>query len=152
MKRITVTLLVLIFTAGLIVAPDADAGWLKKDKPKRTEKPDWMKKPHRFENMPTMSFHSGVLEQDGWTGWKLGETKLQFAEDCVIIADGAVDGVLDAGRPAIVMGPKVGDTIVAWSVRISHIEAPIQNTYDSEVSVEKSEANPYCGEIKNAPE
>lgn len=152
MKRITATLLALIFAFGLGVAPDADAGWRKKDKPKRTEKPEWMKKPHRYGDGPTMSFHSGVLQQDGWTGWKLGETKLQFAKDCVFTGDGAAEGVLDAGRRAFVMGPRVGDTIVAWSVRVGYIEAPIENSDDSNVSVEKSEANPHCGEIKDAPQ
>ncbi len=152
MKRITVAMLALVFAAGLALAPVADAGWFKKDKPKRTEKPEWMKKARRYDNMPTMSFHTGVLEQDGWTGWKLGETKLQFSKDCLITAEGSEEGFLDAGRQAFVMGTKAGDTIVAWSVRVSRIEASVQNSYDSNIKVQKSEANPNCGEIESAPQ
>ncbi len=152
MKRITVTLLMLVVAAGLFAGPDAHAGLFKKDKPKRTEKPAWMKQPHRYDNLPTMSFHSGVLEQDGWTGWKLGGTKLQLTKDCLISAEDSEEGFLDAGRRAFVMGPKVGDTIVAWSVRVSQIPAPIQNAYDGNTTVEKSTVNPNCGQIKNAPE
>ncbi len=152
MKRITISMLVLVFAAGLVAAPAADAGWFKKDKAKRTEKPDWMKKPQRYDQMPTMSFHAGTLQQDGWTGWKLGEVKLSFAKDCVITADGSDEGFLDAGRQAFVMGPRVGDTIVAWSVRVGQPPVPIQNTYDAAITVEKSTANPSCGQIVRAPQ
>jgi hypothetical protein len=152
MKRITITLLVLAFVAGAVATPDAEAGLFKKDKSKRTEKPDWMKKPHRYDNAPRMSFHSGVLQQDGWTGWKLGELKLQLAKDCFITSDGVETGTLDAGRQAFVMGPRVGDTIVAWSVRVNQQWVPESNTYDSNVELKKSEANPNCGEITRGPQ
>ena len=151
MKRITILTLALVFTLGVTVAPTADAGWLKKDKAKRTEKPEWMKKPQRYDEVPTMSFHSGVLQQDGWTGWKVGETKIQFAKDCLITSDGAETGSLDAGRKAIVMGPKFGDTILAWSVRVIKPEFTVGRTTSAGVQLQYSETNPNCGEVIQSP-
>ncbi len=152
MKRIMVTILASVITLGLVTATEAGAGWFKKSEAPRTEKPDWMKKPRRYENLPAMSFHSGVLQQEGWDGWKLGEVKLQLAQDCLITTAGAADGFLRAGRQATVMGPKVGDTIVAWSVRVTQESVPAPAVYDANLVLRKSEANPNCGEIVQAPQ
>ena len=146
MKRITVTILTLVIALGLVTASEAGTGWFKKSKAPRTEKPDWMKKARRYENLPAMSFHSGVLRQDGWTGWKLGELKLQLAQDCLITTEGADNGSLRAGRQATVMGPRVGDMIVAWSVRINQASVPAPAMHDANLVLRKSETNPNCGE------
>ncbi|MDX2474781.1 MAG: hypothetical protein QNL91_13860 [Candidatus Krumholzibacteria bacterium] len=152
MKRITVLLLALVMALGVVATPEASAGWFKKDKkPERTEKPDWMKKPQRYEG-PRMSFHSGVLQQDGQTGWKLGETSIQFAKDCLITTDGAEGGYLDAGREAIVMGPKFGDTILAWSIRVTQPDYTSGRNQNGDVQLIVSETNPNCGEIVEAPQ
>lgn len=150
MKRITIITLALVFVLGVVAVPSADAGWLKKDKAKRTEKPDWMKKPQRYEG-PTMSFHSGVLQQDGWTGWKLGETKIQFAKECLITADGVEGATLDAGREAVIMGPRFGDTILAWSVRVLKPSFAMGRSMNSDVKLQYSETNRDCGEVISAP-
>lgn len=152
MKRFTITLLVLVFVTGVVAVPVTEAGLFKRNKSERTEKPDWMKKPHRYDDLPRMSFHSGILQQDGWTGWKLGELKLQLAKDCFITTNGVETGALDAGRTAFVMGPQIGDTIVAWSVRVDQQWHAESNTYDSNVELKKSETNPNCGEIKRGPQ
>jgi hypothetical protein len=152
MKRITIIVLALAIASGAVTALDAEAGIFSKKKSKRTEKPEWMKKPQRYENMPAMSFHSGVLQQDGWTGWKLGELKLQFAKDCQITTAGTDEGYLDAGRQAFVMGPQVGDTIVAWNVRVSATTLATTDGHQPHVQAKKSESNPNCGEIVRAPQ
>ena len=152
MKRITVLLLALVMALGVVAAPEAGAGWFKKDKkPERTEKPDWMKKPQRYEG-PRMSFHSGVLQQDGPSGWKLGETSIQLTKDCLITVDGAEEGYLDAGRDAIVMGPKFGDTILAWSIRVTQPDYTSGRNQNGDVRLIVSETNPNCGEIVEAPQ
>ncbi len=150
MKRITVITLAMVFALGVVAAPSADAGWFNKKKSDRTEKPDWMKKPQRYDG-PTMSFHSGVLQQDGWTGWKLGETKIQFAKECLITSGGVAGGTLDAGRKAVVMGPRFGDTILAWSVRVEKPDFMMGRTPSSEVQLQYSETNSNCGEVISAP-
>ncbi len=150
MKRITILTLALAFTLGTVMAPEAGAGWLKKDGPKRTEKPEWMKKPQRYDG-PAMSFHSGILQQDGWSGWKLDEMKIQLAKDCLITTDGAEEGSLDAGRKAIVMGPRFGDTILAWSIRVTKPDFTIGRNVGSEVQLIYSDTNQDCGEIISAP-
>ncbi len=151
MKRITILMLALIFVLGTVAAPGADAGWLNKKKPKRTEKPEWMKQAQRYDKVPTMSFHSGVLQQDGISGWKLGETSIQFAKDCYISTDGVEGGSLDAGRDAVVMGPKFGDTILAWSVRVQKPSFTMGRTVSNEVQLQYSDTNPDCGEVIQAP-
>ncbi len=150
MKRFTILMLVTVFALGVVAAPGADAGWFKKDKEKRTEKPEWMKKPQRYEG-PVMDFHSGVLQQDGWTGWKLGEVKIQFTKDCRISTDGAEEGYLDAGREAIVMGPQFGDTIMAWSVRVVKPDFGQERRNGPDTQLQYSDVNPACGEVIKAP-
>lgn len=152
MKRMTVISLVLALAFGAVAAPKADAGWFRKDKSNRTEKPEWMKKARRYNELPAMSFHSGVLQQDGRTGWKLGESKLQFAADCLVTLDGAEGASPEAGRRAVVMGPHVGDTIVAWTVRIAAPTTNADTKYDSNVEIRSSVSNPNCGEIVRAPQ
>lgn len=151
MKRTMILMTALVLALGAVSAPDADAGWFNKDKAQRTEKPEWMKKAQRYNDLPTMSFHSGVLQQDGISGWKLGETNVQFAKDCRITTDGVEGASLDAGREAVVMGPKFGDTILAWSVRIQQPEFSVGHTTSSEVQLQYSETNPNCGEVIKAP-
>ena len=150
MKRTAMTTLALAFLIGVIAAPEAGAGWFDKKPPKRTEKPEWMKKPQRYEG-PVMSFHSGVLQQDGWSGWKLGETKIQFSKECLITTDGAEEGFLDAGRNAIVMGPKFGDTILAWGVRVTRPDFTLGPSVNSEVQLKASDTSSDCGEVISAP-
>ncbi len=150
MKRITVLALALVVALGVMNAPDAGAGWLNKKKPKRTEKPEWMAMPKHFDG-PKMAFHSGILQQDSFSGWKLGEMKIQFAKNCEITTDGVDRGYLDAGRKAVVMGPRIGDTILAWSVKVAQPDFMAGGRSTEEVELETSEADPNCGEIIRAP-
>ena len=152
MKRITVVLLALAVAAAAFVGPNATAGMFKKDKFKRTEKPEHLKKPRRFTDRPPMSFHAGELQQDNWTGWQLGELKLKFADDCLVTQNGAVVGRLTAGRQAVVMGNKVGDTIVAWTVQIRGRQPASLDYLGADIQEKKSVTNPNCGEILRAAE
>ncbi len=153
MKRTTMILLLLTGLGGA-VAPAATAGMFNrnKDKNERTEMPAWTQVPRRFDTMPTMSFHAGVLQQDGWSGWKLGELKLQLAPDCVIATDGVETGYLDAGRTAVVMGTRTGDTILAWSVSVKKPDYLVASAMDSNVQLKVSETNTHCGEVISAPQ
>jgi hypothetical protein len=151
MKRTIIAGLVLVLTAGVFAAPGVEAGLFKKSKSKRTEMPEWMQAPRRFDRAPTMAFVSGTLDQDGWTGWKIGETKLQFAEDCQISSEGAAISSLEAGTEVVVMGPRVGDTIVAWSVRVQKPDFSVGRKVDHETELIYSETNPNVGEIVKAP-
>jgi len=153
-KRITMSMLFLIGTVGALTAPMAEAGIFNrnKDKDQRTEMPAWTQVPRRFDNMPTMSFHAGVLQQDGWNGWKLGELKLQLSPDCVIATDGQDVGYLDAGRTAIVMGSRQGDTIVAWSVRVKKPEYLVGRANNPNLQLKVSDTNSHCAELVSGPQ
>ncbi len=152
MKRFTFLMLAAVFVIGATAAPQAGAGWFqKKEKPRRTEKPDWMKRPRRYEGTP-MAFHSGILQQDGRTGWKLGDTPIQFAPDCLIMTDGSDEGYLDSGRQAIIMGPMIGETIMAWNVRVVQPEF-MQKAPDLKgIRLKPSSVNPKVGEMTRAPQ
>ena len=50
-----------------------------------------------------------------------------------------------------VMGPKIGDTILAWSVRVTKPEFTMGRTVDSEVQLQYSNTNSRCGEVIHAP-
>ncbi len=152
MKRITVILLALVVAVGAVVGPSATAGMFKKDKPKRTEKPEHMKKPRRFDDGPRMSFHAGELQQGFGNGWQLGDLTLQLAADCLITTNGDEVGALSAGRQAVVMGSRIGDTIVARSVQVRGRESSPLKNYGSDVQVTISETNPNCGKIVSASE
>ncbi len=155
MKRITMGLALIALLAGVLATADADAGWLGKSKnkklsDKRTEKPEWMKKPARYDKLPSADFHMGVLWRDSYTGWQVGDVSLLLAKDCVIEREGVEVGVLDEGRQAIVMGPRNGNTIVAWRVRI--LEMDYENTRTSnETVLERSQVDPTVGRIVSAP-
>lgn len=153
MKRLTILALALAFTVGALAAPTAEAGLFKKsNKSRRTEKPEWMKQARRYEDMPSMSFTAGVLQQDGWTGWKVDETKIRFAKDCEITTDGVEDSELTAGRQAIIMGPRIGDTIVAWSVRVVRPDFTSGGSFSSEIEKIMSDSSPDCGEYVRTPQ
>ncbi len=150
MKCTTTILLVLFIAAGTLAAPGADAGFFEKKKPERTEKPDWMTRPQRYENLPAMHFSSGILQQEGHTGWKLGDISIQLAKDCIINGDDSAS--LSAGSEAVVMGPRVGDTIVAWSIRMLKPSFDVGLTESYGVQLRPSTSNSNLGEMINAPQ
>ena len=152
MKRIIGTGLALALVVGVLGAPHAEAGLFNKKKPKRTEKPEWMKEARRFEDTPKMSFLAGTLQQDGWSGWKVGETTLQFAKDCRFTSGGVEVTDLDPGSEVLVMGPRIGSTILAWSVRVQKPDFMVGRNVSSEAQLVYSEANPDCGEVISAPQ
>ena len=141
MKRTISAALVLVFALGMTMVPDADAGWL--DKLKKDE--DQSKTTHRYDFLPTMSFNSGVLGRDTGQGWPVGGFKLVLAENCRITSD--VDRVtgLEEGRTALVMGSRLGDTIVAWQIEIRGNEFGLK-AMDEHIEFTPSENDPTVGE------
>ncbi len=151
MKKFAILGLALVFTCGVLAAPQAEAGWFNKKKPKRTEKPAWMKQAQRYDNVPEMSFLSGELKRDGWHGWKVGEVKIQFAKNCKIMLEGVEGASLDSGRSVMVMGPRVGDTIMAWNISMARPSFGYSSNYSPEVVLRQSNVSADCGEVIRAP-
>jgi len=142
MKR-TLTILALFAVAALLAGPAAQAGPFKKDKKKAAE-------PHktwRYDRYPDMSFHKGLLQHDGRSGWKLGELDLVLAEECVVF--GAGGDRLQPGRTAVVMGSRVGNTIVAWTVQ-THKATTSSPSLDKDTQIEWSTSDPSVG-VGRAP-
>jgi len=138
MKR-TLTILALLAVAALVTAP-AEAGLFKKNKQKAApEQP----KTWRYDRLPTMAFAKGVLRNEGQGQWKLGTLNLQFGADCEVTGESGLSD-LQPGREAVVMGPQVGNTIVAWRVTMKK-HLPRQRSLDGAVQIEWSESNPNVG-------
>lgn len=155
MKRTTAILLVICLSLTLAASDDAAAGWFSKNKnkklsDKRTEMPEELKEPHRYDAKPTMTFHRGVLNRDSYTGWQVDDVSLQLARGCVVEAADATAAILIEGREAIIMGPRVGDTIVAWRVRLLTADYDLFN-FKADTQLEVSATNPDVGKIISAP-
>jgi hypothetical protein len=88
-----------------------------------------------------MAFHKGELRAEGIGLWKIGELYLQLAPDCEMV--GADQ--LQTGRTALVMGPRVGDTIVAWRLEMVK-RAPQRTPRTLDTQIQWSESDPTVGE------
>jgi hypothetical protein len=136
------TLAALLALTALLTAPAADAGMLDKllggDEGKDA-------RPPRYDLFPKMGFFTGTLGRDIGTGWTLDGYRLILASECTISSEVHDVPMLDEGRQALVMGPKVGDTIVAWRVRIKQDEYGIQAN-NPEEQFTPSDSDPTVGE------
>ena len=152
MKRIIITILALVLAFGLATA---EAGQKKKvsrkspPKGSRTEKTEEMKKPARFDRNPTMSYVTGRLDQEGLRGWRIGDYSLALKDGCSIIENGEAS-YLREGKKAIVMGSRVGNTIVAWSVRM--VPEDFSSPTPEEGVRREPGANPNVGVLRGSPE
>ncbi len=153
MNRTTAFVLTLGLLAGAALAPRAEAGWRLKDKPanpKRIEMPEEFRRPHRFENQPTMQFQTGTLRREGMDDWWFGDYRLQLSAESVVIGPDGENSLLQEGRQVAVMGAVNGNTMSGWSVRLLGDEMPLTLTR-TEVIIKPSDSDPDVGEIINAP-
>lgn len=142
MKRAIPTLLILSIVAAVLAAPGAEAGLFDKWNKNKNEKSN---KPPRYDLLPTMSFHTGILGRDVGQGWTLGDLRLSFAPDCEINTEVDHGSGLDEGREALVMGSRLGNTIVAWRVLVKKNEYGLE-ARDSNIQFIPSEVDPTVGE------
>ena len=145
MKRL-MTLLTLCAVTLLLAVPPAGAWPNKKDK-KDDKNPDERHKTWRYDRYPDMSFHSGTLRQNGRDGWTVGDLKLVLNKKCVVFGGG---GQLQGGRTVVVMGSRVGNTIVARTV---HVQKPVPITKElnsDDTQIEWSTSDPTVG-VGRAP-
>ena len=141
MKR-TMTILALFAAAALLTAP-AEAGLFKKSKQKAKPVETELAGSWRYDRLPAMSFHKGVLQNVGTNVWKIGELTLQLAPGCQI--EGGISA-LQSGRTAVVMGPRSGNTILAWSVDLKRTQAAARAPAAPGTEIVWSEADPTVGE------
>jgi hypothetical protein len=147
MKNVKLATICLGLALTLMVTTGAEAGRKKKPpKNARTEKSEEMKKPRRFDNLPSMDFLGGTLTRDAHSGWKIGETPLFVRGDCVITMDGAAEGFLEEGREAVVMGARMNGAISAWSIHVSQPQYKSLGKMPSE-EVKEAGPNPNVGVI-----
>ncbi len=145
MKRIVSITFVLIL-AGIMVASSADAGWFgNKDKDKDKEK----KMVPRYDEYPSMGFTQGRLGRDSYSGWKVGQYEVRFTGTCQVVNEDGEAADLQEGRKALIMGPRWGNTVIAWRVKImSSLEN--QGNQDPNVHLQEGES-PYVA-VGTAPQ
>nr|MEE4268445.1 hypothetical protein [Candidatus Krumholzibacteria bacterium] len=132
----------LIMAVGFLAVDDAHAGWFDKKKDGGEE---GRAKSHRYDFLPSMGFHQGTLRRDNFGGWTLEETSLHIMSGAKITEEG-MESFLSEGRKAIVMGPRVGDTIVAWRVRILESDWNISRDTSRDHAITWSEEDRTVGE------
>jgi hypothetical protein len=137
-----ITLLVVAFCGGLW-AEGAQAGWFDKKQKKEKEK---TARTHRYDFFPTMSYHQGVLRRDTFSGWKLNTTPMQLIKGVAVTSDGVEGVMLQEGQKVVVMGSKVGDTIVAWRVRVVEQDWNVTRDTSRDGEIEWSTEDPTVGE------
>lgn len=153
MNRRIVTTATLVLLCGALVMTDAEAagrGKRDKQRPQRTEMPAEYMQPHHFDRDPSMSFHSGTLRRDGLAGWRVGEVTLQLTANATVLGPDGEDSFLQEGREAVVMGPRFGSTMLAWSVRMLSSEPALAASADIR-SKKASDSDADVGELVNAP-
>lgn len=141
MKQRMILLLLGLTFLGTVSTQSVQAGWF--DKKNKEETPA---KTHRYNVFPTMSFHVGTLRRDTYSGWKLDDTPLQFMPKARITAGGQEVQVLNEGTRAIIMGEKVGETLVAWRVRIMESDWNVDRDTSRDGEITWSTSDPTVGE------
>ena len=142
-NRLNILVPVLILALIVTCGDNAVAGLFNRSKDKDTEKE---LKAWRFDRQPTMNFARGILSQDSYgSGWDLGEITVHVTKKCKVIGEDGEKTVLRAGREAVIMGPRVGNTIVAWQIRILEPNF-MQPMGDSGIVAKTCEADPTLSE------
>ncbi len=140
MKHLKLAMICLSLALTVMVVSEAEAGRFKKPtKGERTEKTEEEMIARRFDNLPSMSFMSGILTRDAHSGWKIGEMPLYLHGECVITMDGADEGMLQEGAKAVVMGARMGGAVSAWAI---HVSMPAYKSAGFNRSEERKEAGP----------
>lgn len=159
MKTRTAIIAALCVAAGALVTSDADASKPRRDRnkdkgetgEKRTEMPAMYTEAQRLDRDPSMSFHRGTLRRDGLSGWMVGDLELQLRKDAAVLGPDGQKASLQEGRDVIVMGPRFGNTMVGWNVRMLGPESPGMQS-GREVVKEPSDTTPDVGELVQAPQ
>jgi hypothetical protein len=142
MKREFPAAAAVILIVGLLAASDAQAGlfdgWGK-------DKTEQSKVAPRYDHYPSMGFHAGLLGRDVGTGWTLDGFRLVLAKDCVVTTEIPMGDGLDEGREALIMGSRMGDTIVAWRVKVKAGDGGLRSG-DPNIKFVPSEVDPTVGE------
>jgi hypothetical protein len=153
MNRKTTLTLSLCLLLGVSATTEAAAGQRENTKRlsrNRTEMPPEMKEAHRFDLLPSMQFHTGVLRRDGLSGWRVGDYQLQMSRESLVTGPDGQGAVLQEGSRVLVMGPRFGDTFVGWNVQMLGSEQP-SGGLTADVVKKPGDSSPDVGELVSAP-
>lgn len=145
--RILIPVLVLVLVA--VTGDPAQAGLFGKNKPKY-ERMEKEFKAWRYDRMPTMSFASGTMSRSSFTGWEMDNVQVHLKKDCAIIDSEGEPTDLTEGKQVVVMGPRVGNTIIAWQIRVMKPNYRHSGA-DAGKNIEWSDVDPTVG-VGTGPE
>jgi hypothetical protein len=129
----------LIIALAVVSADDAAAGLFGKKQDTEQRAKAW-----RFDLLPTMSFTKGKISQDVVAGWAIDDLRVQLAPQCSIVDQDGQKADLYDGQNVIIMGPRAGNTIVAWQVRLMPRDVNGQLRSDTN-DIVRSESDPTVG-------
>ncbi len=130
------------------VALEAEAGLFGRDKDKDTEREltTW-----RYDRLPTMDFARGRIRKDTLSAWEIGSTQVAFSPDCKIIDSFGEPCRLGDGNEVMIMGPRAGNTIVAWQVRVLKPDYLTAGSGKKRSTITWSDSDPTVG-VDSSPE
>jgi len=99
----------------------------------------------RYDNYPTMSFQKGILSRGIGQSWELEGLKLHFVSGCQVTNEMGAEGSLSDGREALVVGSRMGDTMIVQRVRILKPDN-LNEGLASSAQVIPSDVDPTVGE------
>lgn len=142
--------MVLVLALVVVSGDPAQAGLFGKNKSKyqRQEKDI---KAWRYDRLPTMSFASGTMSRSSFTGWELENVQVHLKKDCAIIDSNGEPTRLTEGKQVVVMGARVGDTIIAWQIRVLKPSFRVGTSTGLQKNVEWSDVDPTVG-VGTGPE
>ena len=138
--NILVPVLALALAVG--AGDPAQAGLFGRGKQKNREREA---KTWRYDHLPTMNFVRGTLSRDGLRDWQVGGVQVQLTEKCRVVDGDGEEAQMSDGAEVMIMGPRVGGTVVAWQIRVldaSYLHA----SDDSEKNIAWREVDPTLGE------
>ena len=144
MKK-TFLITIVLLAAALVWTADSEAGWFDR---KSDKKSDERAKSHRYDFMPTMNYHLGTLRRDNYAGWTLDDYSVQFMPG-VKVMEGGVEAALREGKQVLIMGPRLGGTIIAWRVRIMESEWEISRDTSLDHLITWSTSDSTVGESED---
>ena len=138
-KKLHILIPVLVLLVATGFATDTEAGLFGRNKNKE-KTGTW-----RFHRSPTMGFTSGTLSRGAIDGWELNGVRVVLGKDCKTVGTDGGTYRLQEGDNVMIMGPRAGNTIVAWQIRRL---APVHKsaTPDSEDMIKWSKVDRTVGE------
>ena len=140
-NRMHILIPVLVLVLAIAAGDPAQAGIFGKSKQKDTkELTTW-----RYDRLPSMSFVRGTVGRDAMTDWHVDQIQVHLAKKCRIVDSDGEKARMSDGDEVVIMGPRIGNTVVAWHIRV--LDASFMHVSENQYeNVQWSEVDRTVGE------